>query len=72
MSFQFMGYKPAENDYKIWLVVNPAKWLIPTLVAVLAIALMIHFFAFSLEGLGWSAPAPAAVEAAPPQTAPAG
>ena len=71
MSFQFMGYKPIENDYKFWLVVNPATWLIPTLVAVLLTAILVHVVAFSLDGQGWSAPAPEAVEAAPAEAAPA-
>jgi light-harvesting protein B-800-850 alpha chain len=61
---EFMGYKPIENDYKFWLVVNPSTWLIPTLVAVALTAILVHVVAFSLEGQGWHAPAPAA-EAAP-------
>ena len=68
---EFMGYKPLENDYKFWLVVNPATWLIPTLIAVVVTAILIHVVAFSLEGQGWHAPAPAAVEAAPAEAAPA-
>jgi len=62
---QFMGYKPLEQDYKFWLVVNPSTWLIPTLMVVAAVALLVHMVAFSLDGQGWHAPAPAAVEAAP-------
>ncbi|GAB0149945.1 light-harvesting protein [Marichromatium gracile] len=60
---QIMGYKPLEQDYRFWLVVNPATWLIPTLVAVLVVALAVHVYAFSLPDQGWSAPAPEAVEA---------
>ncbi|MBK1719694.1 light-harvesting antenna LH1, alpha subunit [Thiocystis violacea] len=71
MAIEFMGYKPIENDYKFWLVVNPATWLIPTLIAVLVTALLVHGVAFSLEGQGWHAAAPAAVEAAPVEAAPA-
>ena len=63
---EFMGYKPLEQDYKFWLVVNPATWLIPTLLAVALTAILVHLLAFSLEGQGWhaKAAAPAAVEAA--------
>ncbi|QIK38717.1 light-harvesting protein [Caldichromatium japonicum] len=67
MTIEFMGYKPLENDWKFWLVVNPATWLIPTLIAVAVTAILIHVVAFSLEGQGWHAKAaPAAVEAAAP------
>ncbi|RKT43589.1 light-harvesting antenna LH1, alpha subunit [Thiocapsa rosea] len=62
-------YKPLEKDYRIWLVLNPAVWLMPILFAVLAVALVVHAYAWSL-GIGFSpveavAEAPAAVEAAP-------
>ncbi len=64
---EFMGYKPLEQDYKFWLVVNPATWLIPTLVAVALTAILVHVVAFSLDGQGWHAKAaPVAVEAAAP------
>jgi hypothetical protein len=56
-------YKPLEQDYRIWLVVNPATWLVPILAAVLVIALAVHVYAFSLPGNAWTPPAPAAVEA---------
>ena len=36
--------KNPEDDWKIWLVVNPATWLIPILAAVLLIALAVHSF----------------------------
>jgi light-harvesting protein B-800-850 alpha chain len=65
MAIEFMGYKPLENDYKFWLVVNPATWLIPTLIVLALTAILIHVVAFGLDGQGWSAPAPVAVEAAP-------
>jgi hypothetical protein len=72
------NYKPKEQDYRIWLVVNPATWLIPILAAVLVIALGVHTMVFSLPQYTWGAEeaaaveAPVAVEAAPaPEAAPA-
>jgi light-harvesting protein B-800-850 alpha chain len=65
MAIEFMGYKPLENDYKFWLVVNPATWLIPTLIAVALTAILIHVVAFGLEDQGWSAPVVAEEAAAP-------
>jgi light-harvesting protein B-800-850 alpha chain len=37
-----LNYNPQENDYKIWLVVSPATWLVPIWIAVLALAVVIH------------------------------
>jgi hypothetical protein len=34
--------KNPEDDWKVWLVVNPATWLMPILFAVLVIALAVH------------------------------
>ncbi len=31
-----------QDDWKIWLVINPAQWLIPIFIAVLATAVVIH------------------------------
>ena len=42
-------YKPAEHDYRFWLVVNPSTWLIPIFIALVFIALILHVFAFSLS-----------------------
>jgi hypothetical protein len=36
-----MAYSPAD-DYKFWLVVNPAKWLVPIFLALLAEAVAVH------------------------------
>ncbi|TVQ90297.1 MAG: light-harvesting protein [Chromatiaceae bacterium] len=33
-----------EDDWKVWLVVNPSTWLIPILALVLLIALTVHSF----------------------------
>jgi light-harvesting protein B-800-850 alpha chain len=66
MAIEFMGYKPLEQDYKFWLVVNPATWLLPTLIVIALTAILVHLVAFSLDGQGWHAKAaPVAVEAAP-------
>jgi hypothetical protein len=58
-------YKPLEQDYRIWLVLNPATWLIPMFAALLVIALAVHVYAFSLPGNAWTPAeaAPVAVEA---------
>jgi hypothetical protein len=71
------NYKPKEQDYRIWLVLNPATWLVPILAATLVIALGVHTMVFSLPQYSWgaaeeaAAPAPAAVEAPAPEAAPA-
>ena len=31
-----------DNDYKFWLVVNPATWLVPIFLALLAVAVIVH------------------------------
>ena len=41
-------YKPTEQDYRFWLVVNPKKWLIPILAAVLVTALLVHWYVLHL------------------------
>jgi len=48
------SYSPADQDYRFWLVVNPAKWLLPTLVAVVLVAVAIHGYALSLPGKAWT------------------
>jgi light-harvesting complex 1 alpha chain len=69
--------KNPEDDWKVWLVLNPATWLMPILFAVLIIALAVHAMVFSLPQYSWgaaeeaAAPAPAAVEAPAPEAAPA-
>ena len=65
----FMDYKPYEQDYRFWLVVNPTKWLMPMAFTVLGVALAVHVGAFSLKGgkEGWTAKtAPVAVAAPAP------
>jgi light-harvesting protein B-800-850 alpha chain len=63
---QFMGYKPAEQDYRIWLVVNPSTWLVPMWIALLLLVIAIHQYAFSIPGQGWTAKHAAAPVAAAP------
>jgi hypothetical protein len=72
-----LNYKPKEQDYRIWLVVNPATWLIPILAATLVIALAVHATVFSSAKYNFMnmteaevVVAPAA-EAAPAPAAPA-
>ncbi len=40
--------KNPEDDWKVWLVVNPAVWLMPILFAVLIVALVVHSYVISL------------------------
>jgi light-harvesting complex 1 alpha chain len=40
--------KNPEDDWKVWLVVNPAKWLMPILFTVLVVALVVHSYVISL------------------------
>jgi len=67
------NYKPKEQDYRIWLVLNPATWLVPILMSVFLLGILIHAFLFTVSPYGeyWSAEAAPAVEAAPAPAAPA-
>ena len=44
--------KNPDDDWKVWMVVNPSTWLMPILFAVLVIALAVHAVVFGI-GLGW-------------------
>jgi light-harvesting complex 1 alpha chain len=44
--------KNPEDDWKIWLVVNPATWLMPIFYALVVLAIAVHWVVFSV-GLGW-------------------
>jgi hypothetical protein len=68
MNMNFMSYKPAEQDYRIWLVVDPAKWLMPMFIALLLLVIAIHSYALSLPGQGWTLKSHG--KAAPVATAP--
>ncbi len=56
-----MDYSPGPNDYKIWLVINPAKWLVPIWITVLATAIIVHAFVISSPKYNFLAPAKTAV-----------
>jgi light-harvesting protein B-800-850 alpha chain len=49
-----MAHNP-ENDYKFWLVVNPATWLVPIFLALLAVAVVIHLSILSSPKYNWIA-----------------
>jgi light-harvesting protein B-800-850 alpha chain len=57
-----MAYDPS-HDYKFWLVVNPATWLVPIFLALLAVAVVVHVSVLSAAKYNWIAgPAKVAVK----------
>ena len=57
-----MAHDPAE-DYKFWLVVNPAKWLMPIFLALLTVSVVIHLTLFNSAKYNFlAAPAKVAVK----------
>jgi light-harvesting complex 1 alpha chain len=40
--------KNPEDDWKVWLVLNPGVWLMPILFAVLVVALIVHSYVIGL------------------------
>jgi hypothetical protein len=57
-----MAHDPA-NDYKFWLVVNPAKWLVPIFLALLAVAVVVHIEVLNSAKYNWiSGPAKVATK----------
>ena len=52
-----------QDDWKLWLVVNPSTWLMPILFSLLILGLAVHAYVFSVPGFGWEGPV-AAEEAA--------
>jgi light-harvesting protein B-800-850 alpha chain len=57
-----MAHNPAD-DYKFWLVVNPAQWLVPIFLALLAVAVVVHVELINSAKYNWiAAPAAAAVK----------
>jgi light-harvesting protein B-800-850 alpha chain len=55
-----MAHNP-DNDYKFWLVVNPATWLVPIFLALLAVAVIIHLTLFNSPKYDFLAGSPAKV-----------
>ena len=49
-----MAHNPAD-DYKFWLVVNPAKWLVPIFLALLAVAVVVHVELINSAKYNWIA-----------------
>jgi light-harvesting complex 1 alpha chain len=47
--------KPSNpaDDWKIWLVLNPADWLIPIFMALVALALIIHVVVY-VRGMAYA------------------
>ncbi|PPQ29073.1 light-harvesting antenna LH1, alpha subunit [Rhodopila globiformis] len=57
-----MAHNPAD-DYKFWLVVNPAQWLVPIFLALLAVAVVVHIEVLNSAKYNWiSGPAKVAVK----------
>jgi light-harvesting complex 1 alpha chain len=41
--------KNPEDDWKVWLVLNPATWLVPILMSVFLLAIVLHAALFTLS-----------------------
>jgi light-harvesting protein B-800-850 alpha chain len=55
-----MAHNP-DSDYKFWLVVNPATWLVPIFLALLAVSVIIHLTLYASPKYNILAAAPAKV-----------
>jgi light-harvesting complex 1 alpha chain len=54
MADQISKPKNPDDDWKFWLVVNPATWLMPMFFALLLLVVLIHKYVLSIPGLGWN------------------
>jgi light-harvesting protein B-800-850 alpha chain len=54
-----------QDDYKIWLVVSPSKFLVPIWIAVLAVAVVVHVAVIGSPKYNFLAGASKTVAAAP-------
>ena len=41
--------KNPEDDWKVWLVLNPATWLVPILMSVFLLGIVLHAALFALS-----------------------
>jgi hypothetical protein len=44
--------KNPEDDWKVWLVVNPGTWLVPILMSVFLLGIVLHGFLFAVSPYG--------------------
>jgi light-harvesting complex 1 alpha chain len=64
--------KNPDDDWKVWLVVNPGTWLMPIFFALLVLGLAVHAYVLNLPQYTWGKAAAAPVAAtAPAPAAPA-
>ncbi len=45
-------YNPSEQDYRIWMVVNPSTWLMPILFSLLILGIAVHAAVFAIVPQG--------------------
>ena len=60
-----LDYSPSKDDYRIWLVLNPAKWLVPIWITVVAVAILIHAEVLTSPKYNWMGTFPKTAATAP-------